>query len=107
MTCKVYLQGSDSPVVMPFTGCGMHPLPSVAEACPKLRELLHSFGMQELLAVFLAVGIRSDEDFNLFCALDLGEKRDMFKDLAHYDIKLNPFQEMMLGRMLEHLCIDM
>jgi hypothetical protein len=101
------LQYSNSPAAVPFTGCGIHRLPSVVEACPRLRELLHSFGMQELLAVFLAVGIKSDEDLDLFRALDLGEKRDMFENLAHCNIKLNLFQEMMLGKMLEHLRANM
>lgn len=85
---------------MPLSECLIHELPNVAEACSKLLQLLCSFGMQELLAVFLAIGIKSNEDFDLLCDLDVDERISMCENLAPFNLKLNPFQEMMLKKMI-------
>ena len=58
--------------------------------------------MQELLAIFLALGIKSNEDFDLFYDLDMEERISMCENLASFNLKLNHFQEMMLRKMIKH-----
>lgn len=58
--------------------------------------------MQELLAVFLALGIKSNEDFDLFYDLDMEDRISMCENLTPFNLKLNQFQEMMLRKMIEH-----
>jgi hypothetical protein len=59
--------------------------------------------MQELLSVFLAVGMKSDQDFGMFRDLDAEVKITVFGNLQSLNLKLNPFQQMMLQVMIRHL----
>lgn len=81
--------------------CPNHLSPSTVTKSPRVEALLRSFGMDELMPLFLAVRINNDEDFELLSLLDEEERLHLFKGIDVY--RPRPFQEMMLNLVLRSL----
>lgn len=78
------------PTIVIQSKCPLHT--PEAPRSPKLWDLLHSHGMDELLPAFANVGVKNDVQFEQFCWLSEKERVTLFQEQQ----KPNEFQLMML-----------
>ncbi|KAH0586904.1 hypothetical protein H2248_005740 [Termitomyces sp. 'cryptogamus'] len=91
--------GSSYQDISCWSGCPNHPQGN-KEAPRKLQRLLEKFGMEELVPVFSAAHVKSDDEYDLLCGLDEVQRSVIFNGGQFRHVR--PFQRWMIDFLLAH-----
>ncbi|KAG6915517.1 hypothetical protein DXG01_011048 [Tephrocybe rancida] len=85
------------------SNCPDHPQVQGDQLPPKLRDLLNYLSMDELAPLFFVAHVRTDDEFEMLCELNVQERLSIFNGGSF--ARIRPFQRWLLRFVLEHLDI--
>ncbi|KAG6904541.1 hypothetical protein DXG01_009180 [Tephrocybe rancida] len=86
-----------------LSNCPDHPQVQGDQLPPKLRDLLDHLSMDELAPLFFVAHVRTDEEFEMLCGLNVQERLSIFNGGSF--ARIRPFQKWLLRFVLGHLNI--